>query len=256
MIKESQPRGSHECRAVVCPEATVRGSLTPQPSGMSCFAVTTFSSSSALNSVNPWLSETGLFRQPGNLRLAPRRAAITGSCPAARCVQTRWLSQRGLCPLCARGFLRSLHVPVWSLGWGQHVSHECPLESRVSKATCAGNRLRALPRRPLFATPALIAGFSPFWEQQKLRGLCLQPSDEAPLLLSGVEHLVCARIRFWDPHTMASFNCHDDSTRHSYFTEEETVSEGLVTIELKFQLDATWLQGSSFFYCDILSQAK
>lgn len=33
--EEGQPRGAHECRAAVCPEAAIRGCLTPQLSGMS-----------------------------------------------------------------------------------------------------------------------------------------------------------------------------------------------------------------------------
>ena len=31
------------------------------------------------------------------------------------------------------GFPKATHIPVWSLDWGQHASHECPLERAVSK---------------------------------------------------------------------------------------------------------------------------
>ena len=34
---------------------------------------------------------------------------------------------------CAVGFPKALRVPVWSLGWGQHARHECPLARVISK---------------------------------------------------------------------------------------------------------------------------
>ena len=33
----------------------------------------------------------------------------------------------------AQGFPEALFLPVWSLDWGQHTSHESPLERVVSK---------------------------------------------------------------------------------------------------------------------------
>lgn len=60
----------------------------------------------------------------------------------------------------------------------------------------------------------------------------------------------------WSFASMISFNSYNDSTRDSHFTEEETASERLVSIQLKFQLDMVCLQGSCFFYCDILPWAK
>ena len=31
------------------------------------------------------------------------------------------------------GFLEALHILVWSLDWGQHTRHECPLEKAVCR---------------------------------------------------------------------------------------------------------------------------
>jgi len=41
------------------------------------------------------------------------------------------------------GFPKALCTPVWSLAWGQHASHACPLERAVSRplrATGAGHQ--------------------------------------------------------------------------------------------------------------------
>ena len=34
---------------------------------------------------------------------------------------------------CALGFPKAPRISVWSLDWGQHASHECPLERAVSR---------------------------------------------------------------------------------------------------------------------------
>ena len=34
---------------------------------------------------------------------------------------------------CALGFPKAPRIPVWSLDWGQHASHECPLARVISK---------------------------------------------------------------------------------------------------------------------------
>lgn len=55
------------------------------------------------------------------------------------------------------GFPKAPGIPVWSLDWAQHASHECPLERAVStvpKATCTGYRLQTLPRRLPFTATA------------------------------------------------------------------------------------------------------
>ena len=91
-----------------------------------CFC-TTFSSSSTLNLGHPHFLETWTLWGPGNLQW-PR-----GPQPQALALQMNlmtwsvWTLATG-----PWGFLKVPHRLVWSLRWGQPVSHECPLERAVS----------------------------------------------------------------------------------------------------------------------------
>ena len=78
-VRSGQNQGSQECRARWMPRWPWLGMyLTPQPSEMSCFSVTVFLNSSALNLVNPHL-EKRIFWRAGNLNLALWKASITCS---------------------------------------------------------------------------------------------------------------------------------------------------------------------------------
>ena len=65
------------------------------------------------------------------MNLAPQRASITGSlfCHSVRMDIVTW--PMWTLASVPQGFSEAPRTPVWSLDWGQHASHESPLESCI-----------------------------------------------------------------------------------------------------------------------------
>ena len=75
------------------------------------------------------------------LELGPVRASVTCSlfCSLVQ-MDIMTCSMRTLATV-PRGFPKALHTPIWSLDWGQHASHECPL-GRADSRPPYGNTQR------------------------------------------------------------------------------------------------------------------
>ena len=97
------------------------------------FHATMFSNSSTLDLANLHFLDIWIFWPPGNLNLALQRASVTCSlfCKLVQIDIKSWpVWTLATSPW---GFPKATHIPVWSLDWGQHASHEGPLERVVSK---------------------------------------------------------------------------------------------------------------------------
>ena len=67
-----------------------------------------------------------IFQQPGNLNFT-----CSVFCSLVRMDIMTWpMWTLAIAPWC---FPKAPCIPVWSLDWGQHARHECPLERAVSK---------------------------------------------------------------------------------------------------------------------------
>lgn len=106
------------------------------------------SNSSTLNLVNTYSLEMWTFRQK-KLELGPLEGFNYT-------LLVLYLGADGHCNLanvdpghCALELPKAPCIPVWSLEWGQHASHECP---RSLRASWTGSRLHSLPRRLSFAS--------------------------------------------------------------------------------------------------------
>ena len=98
--------------------------LTSQPPWMNCFSATKFSDSSVVNlGKSPPLGDMGLLvtselefgpAESLNHMLLVRQLGVDGHYDLAN-VDTGH---------CALGFPKTWYIPVWSLDWSQHVSHE------------------------------------------------------------------------------------------------------------------------------------
>lgn len=123
--------------------------LIPQPSQRRHFSAAMFWNPSALDVVNPHLLERWIFWRSGSLNLAwvgpesPAPYSALGADGHDDLATVPW------------GFPRAPGLSVWSLDWGQHARHECPLERaapRFPRAMRTGNRLHTSLRILLFGT--------------------------------------------------------------------------------------------------------
>ena len=89
------------------------------------------SDSSTLNLANPRFLEMWTFCRPGNLNLALQRASVGCSLFCSLVWTNFMIWSVWTLATVTWGFLKVPHILVWSLSWGQLISHECPLERVV-----------------------------------------------------------------------------------------------------------------------------
>ena len=133
-MRRGQHQGSHECGARHLFRDLRSGThLASQPSGISHFPATVFSSSSTLNLVDPHSWGDVDLPVARELEFGLQRASVTCSlfCSLVQMDVMTWPTwTMATAPW---GFPKALCIPVWSQDWGQQASHECPLERGVSK---------------------------------------------------------------------------------------------------------------------------